>query len=416
MNPQASVLLAAFNQAWNPVVITSADASAGFPVEFANPAFCTMTGYALDELQGQSLKMLQGPDTDTGVIAEMRECLRQGRYFEGTTTNYRKDGTAYVVRWRISPVRNERGELTHFLSIQHDMTELARSRERTQLLTQGLDAASDPIMVADVNSQIVFVNKAFSKASGYLPEELIGKTPSMLKSGAHDATFYEDLYEALAAGNEFKANFINRRKDGSVYHNEQHISPVMDSHGKITHYISVSRDITDRVEREHALKQAASTDQLTGLFNRHYGAQLLNEAHRDALLQNSPLSLIICDIDHFKQVNDQHGHLAGDRVLRSIAQVLKQTVRSTDLLMRWGGEEFVILLKNCDIASARLRGEQIRSQVESFRDDAVEPFTVSLGAASLKASESIDDLLARSDKALYASKRNGRNRLTLSLD
>ncbi len=416
MNPQASVLLAAFNQAWNPVVITSADASAGFPVEFANPAFCTMTGYALDELQGQSLKMLQGPDTDTGVIAEMRECLRQGRYFEGTTTNYRKDGTAYVVRWRISPVRNERGELTHFLSIQHDMTELARSRERTQLLTQGLDAASDPIMVADVNSQIVFVNKAFSKASGYLPEELIGKTPSMLKSGAHDATFYEDLYEALAAGNEFKANFINRRKDGSVYHNEQHISPVMDSHGKITHYISVSRDITDRVEREHALKQAASTDQLTGLFNRHYGAQLLNEAHRDALLENSPLSLIICDIDHFKQVNDQHGHLAGDRVLRSIAQVLKQTVRSTDLLMRWGGEEFVILLKNCDIASARLRGEQIRSQVESFRDDAVEPFTVSLGAASLKASESIDDLLARSDKALYASKRNGRNRLTLSLD
>jgi diguanylate cyclase (GGDEF)-like protein len=103
-------------------------------------------------------------------------------------------------------------------------------------------------------------------------------------------------------------------------------------------------------------------------------------------------------------------------VLRSIAQVLKQTVRSTDLLIRWGGEEFVILLKNCDIASARLRGEQIRSQVESFRDDAVEPFTVSLGAASLKASESIDDLLARSDKALYASKRNGRNRLTLSLD
>jgi PAS domain S-box-containing protein len=284
MNPQASVLLAALNQTWNPVVITSADASAGFPVEFANPAFCAMTGYALDELQGQSLKMLQGPDTDPAVIAELRECLRQERDFEGTTTNYRKDGTVYIVRWRISPVRNERGELTNFFSIQHDMTELARSRERTLLLTQGLDAASDPIMVADVNSQIIFVNKAFSKASGYLPEELIGKTPSMLKSGAHDATFYEDLYEALAAGKEFKANFINRRKDGSVYHNEQHISPVMDSHGKITHYISVSRDITDRVEREHALKQAASTDQLTGLFNRHYGAQLLNEAHRDALL------------------------------------------------------------------------------------------------------------------------------------
>ncbi len=416
MNPQASVLLAAFNQAWNPVVITSADASAGFPVEFANPAFCTMTGYALNELQGKSLKMLQGPDTNPAVIAEMRECLRQGRYFEGTTTNYRKDRTAYVVRWRISPVRDERGELTHFLSIQQDMTELARSRERTQLLTQGLDAASDPIMVADVNSEIIFVNKAFSKASGYLPEELIGKTPSMLKSGAHDATFYEDLYEALAAGKEFKATFVNRRKDGSVYHNEQHISPVMDSHGKITHYISVSRDITDRVEREHALKQAASTDQLTGLFNRHYGAKLLNEAHRDALLEQRPLSLIICDIDHFKRVNDQYGHLAGDRVLRSIAQVLKQTVRSTDLLMRWGGEEFVILLKNCDIANARLRGEQIRSQVESFRDDAVEPFTVSLGVASLKANESIDDLLARSDKALYASKRNGRNQLTLSLD
>jgi len=174
--------------------------------------------------------------------------------------------------------------------------------------------------------------------------------------------------------------------------------------------------VAERRRAEELARQLAETDALTGCINRHSLPGAVRRLEDEARHRGEIVAFVMIDLDHFKQVNDWHGHLAGDRVLRSIAQVLKQTVRSTDLLMRWGGEEFVILLKNCDIASARLRGEQIRSQVERFRDDAVEPFTVSLGAASLKANESIDDLLARSDKALYDSKRNGRNRLTLSLD
>ncbi len=416
MNPQPSVLLAAFNQTWNPIVITSADASAGYPVEFANPAFCEMTGYSLDELHGKSLKMLQGPETDPEVIARLRRCLQQGEYFEGMTTNYRKDGTPYIVRWRISPVRNDEGTLTHFLSIQNDMTELARSLQRNQLLTQGLDAASDPIMLADVESRIIFVNKAFSKVTGYPPEELLGKTPALLTSGEHDEAFYQNLHRTLAEGIEFRANFTNRRKDGSIYYSEQHISPMRDGKGKITHYISVSRDITDRVEREQALRQAASTDQLTGLYNRHRGARLLGDAHREARQDDLPLSLIICDVDHFKQVNDRYGHLAGDRVLRSVAQALKQSVRSTDLVIRWGGEEFIVLLKNCDIDGARTRGEFIRRRVEGLQDEQVGQVTLSLGAAALRPNESVEELLARSDRALYASKNAGRNQLTLAQD
>ena len=102
--PELTLYQQAVLQAWNAVVITTADAAAGYPVHTANPSFCEMTGYALDELRGRSLKCLQGPDTDPEILARLRDALREGRYFEGTTTNYRKDATPYVVRWNISPV------------------------------------------------------------------------------------------------------------------------------------------------------------------------------------------------------------------------------------------------------------------------------------------------------------------------
>jgi len=130
-------------QSWNAIVITGADLAAGGRVEIANPAFCTMTGYSLDELRGRTLKMLQGPDTDPAVIDHLRACLREARFFEGTTTNYRKDGSSYIVRWNISPVRDEDGVLTHFISVQQDISEYVRTERENRLLARAQAAAID---------------------------------------------------------------------------------------------------------------------------------------------------------------------------------------------------------------------------------------------------------------------------------
>ena len=411
---ELSVLRMAITQAWNAVVITNADATQGYPVELANPAFCQMTGYTLEELLGTSLKKLQGPDTDPAVVERMRTCLREARYFDGMTTNYRKDGTPYIVHWNISPVRNDAGVLTHFVSVQQDMTEFVRAGQRGRMLAQALDATSDPVLLTDVFANIVFVNAAFLALTGYDAHELLGKTPKLLQSGEHDAAFYQGLRKALAQGQDFKAHFINRRRDGSLFHLEQNISPLRDETGKITHYISVGRDITERLAHEKALKKAADYDKLTGLYNRHRGETLLSEMHLNAQMLNQPLSLIACDIDHFKRINDRFGHPVGDRVLRDIAHVLRQTVRGSDPVMRWGGEEFVIALPQCNAAQSAELAERIRIQVERHHDEEVGQITLSLGVAQLQAHESMDALLKRADQALYSSKHDGRNRLTVA--
>lgn len=409
-----SVFRMAFQQAWNAVVITSADQSRGYPVESANRSFCLMTGYTADELKGRSLKMLQGPDTDPEVVQRMRVCLQERQYFEGMTTNYRKDGTPYIVRWNISPVYDDSGALTHFVSVQQDMTDYVRSEQKVRMLAKALDSTTDPILLTDAHAKIVFVNQAFAQTTGYEVQDLLGKTPAMLRSGAHDAAFYQSLRRALANGADFKAQFINRRRDGSLYHAEQNISPLRDEHGLITHYISVSRDVTARVEQDRLLREAATIDKLTGLYNRHAGEKWLSEAYSRSLMQGQPLTLLLCDIDHFKAINDTHGHPMGDAVLKNVASVLRQSVRTSDPVIRWGGEEFLAVLNGCSTEQAVDLAERMRHRVAGQMHDGVGQVTISLGLATLAEGESIERLIARTDNALYESKREGRNRLTVA--
>ena len=399
-------------QSWNAIVITDADLRAGCKVLVANPAFCEMTGYALDELKGRGLGMLQGPDTDEGVIGHLRDCLETGRHFDGSTINYRKDGSPYVVRWNISPVRDDDGVITHFVSVQQDLTAFYESERKVQLLARALDVTSVPVVLTDTGSRIIFANTAFASVTGYPVEELVGKTPAMLRSGKHGKAFYGALREALASGRDFSATFVNKRRDGSLYHVEQNISPLYDGNGKVTHYVSVSKDVSERVKREARLLHEASEDKLTALYNRRYGEKLLAEAHQRAQVLGVDLTLIICDIDHFKQVNDCFGHLVGDQVIKDVATILRSTVRTSDAVIRWGGEEFVVVLNDCDLDAGKDLAELIRAGVAAHQSGGIGTVTLSFGVACLKAQESIDALFARADAALYQSKSNGRNQVT----
>ncbi|AOZ04285.1 sensor domain-containing diguanylate cyclase (plasmid) [Cupriavidus sp. USMAHM13] len=412
--PLLKLFQATVMQAWNAIVITDADLSAGCRVQIANPAFSAMTGYSLDELRGRSLKVLQGPDTDPAVIDDLRTCLKEARFFEGTATNYRKDGSSYIVRWNISPVRDDSGVLTNFVSVQEDISDYVRAERANRLLARALDATSDLVMLTDEKARIIFANTAFANATGYAVEEIRGKTPALFKSGTHDEAFYAALRQSLASGQDFRATFINRRRDGSLYHAEQSISPICDDKGRITHYISVSKDISRRVEMEQALWHAATKDKLTGLHNRHYGEKILGDAYMNARTRGGPLTLIICDIDHFKQINDHFGHPTGDRILTKVAGILRQAVRSGDAVIRWGGEEFVVVLDNCTRVDAIELAERIRARVNAFQDAEVATLTLSLGLATLTLDETIDQLIARADAALYEAKRGGRNRLSVS--
>ena len=160
------------------------------------------------------------------------------------------------------------------------------------------------------------------------------------------------------------------------------------------------------------LEAMATTDQLTGLASRHAYEILMEQALRDSQRLAQPLALVMLDIDGFKAVNDSAGHIAGDRVLSGVANAMRASLRSSDIICRWGGEEFLVALRNCDLGNAERIAETIRQTVAgaafTFEGRAI-PVTVSLGVAMLRGGETADSLVARADTALYEAKRAGRD-------
>jgi diguanylate cyclase (GGDEF)-like protein/PAS domain S-box-containing protein len=403
---------AVVEQSYNSVLITDAMPSPHGPrIVYANPAFCRMTGYTQGELIGRSPRLLQGPDTDREVIAVLRTCIREGRPFKGATWNYRKDGVAYIVEWNVSPVRAEDGAITHFVSVQHDISSRVANERDRAMLVQALDEANASILVTDVAGRVVFANRGFTELTGYSADEVIGHTPSILRSGQHSPDFYARLWNELRAGRPFRDTFVNRRKDGTLFHAEQSIAPVRDSSGEITHFISVSKDMTDRVKVERALRDQALRDPLTGVHNRRAGESVLARAWTEATTDGEPFSVIIADIDHFKPVNDTHGHAVGDRVLINVAEALRTCVRASDVLVRWGGEEFLVVAAGCALDRATELAERMRAAVAGCIDEDAGRVTLSLGVAEWHTGELVDELVHRADEALYRAKSGGRNRV-----
>ncbi len=168
---------------------------------------------------------------------------------------------------------------------------------------------------------------------------------------------------------------------------------------------------------QRKLELMATSDKLTGLLNRQAFDLVYKQEMSQAKREKIPLSLIICDMDRFKEINDTHGHAAGDEALVLVAATIKESLRSSDITCRWGGEEFLILLRDCPAQEALSISEKIRQMVESmsfsFSGQTI-PMTLSLGVAELAPDEPLDTFLARADKALYEAKNTGRNRSVLS--
>ena len=406
------VLHTAVEQSYNAVVITTAALDGDGPrITYCNAAFCGMTGYTRQELLGSSPRLLQGPMTDPQVLRRLRACLQSASFFQGSAVNYRKDGSTYLVEWNVSPVRDEQGRVQAFVSVQQDITERVHAEQRQALLARALDATEDAVLIADDQAQILFVNHAFEQLTGYSSNEVQGRTPKFLQSGQHAPGFYAQLRRVLEGGESFQNTFTNRRKDGSIYYAAQTITPLKDESGATQYYVSVTKDVTELVHYAQELNYQAKHDLLTGLLNRRAGEYTLKCCQRTAQIEHKAYALILADVDHFKSVNDRYGHEEGDRILRRCARLLRGKVRSGDTVIRWGGEEFLIVLPGCNLEDARELAERIRTAVSSHPDALVGTVTVSLGVAAWTLGDHSSTVLRRADLALYSAKTNGRNQI-----
>lgn len=408
------VLEAAFEHLYNAVVITDADFDGGPYIQRCNPAFCAMTGYTESELIGRSPRILQGPDTDRMVIDRLIRKIRAGEFFEGSTINYRKDGLPYVVQWNISPVRDAEGAIVAYISIQQDITaRIAAERERS-LLAEALNAASDPVIVMDKDFVIVFANNAFGREVGRPVEELLGRSAFQLRPRTPQGLAEPQIRRVLAEGNSYRGVVSFELATGEWLHVDLSISSLIGYHDPDGHYVAIAPNITHLVEQQMALQEMANIDALTGLLNRRSGQVALEIELQQAADSHAPLSVAMGDIDHFKQINDGLGHAIGDNVLRSVAASLRGGMRSNDIAIRWGGEEFLILLPNTPLDDAVLLAERIRNLVATTPQVASDPVTISLGVGQWRPGEDFTAFVERVDAAMYAAKSSGRNRVVSS--
>lgn len=259
----------------------------------------------------------------------------------------------------------------------------------------------------DPHGRITEASQAFADISGYSKEELIGKSHNIIRHPDVPKEVYRELWATIKNGGTWKGEFINKNKAGDSYWVSATIEPDWDNNGEIVGYTAIREDITDKKR----IEELSITDKLTSLFNRQkIDSALIQEFNRVARYGDS-LSIIMVDIDKFKNVNDTYGHQAGDRVLTDVATILKTNVRSTDLPGRWGGEEFLILCPETDGEGARLLAEKIRNCIAEHNFSEVGHLTASFGVSTHRSSDTQEDLIRRADEALYTAKEKGRNRV-----
>lgn len=289
---------------------------------------------------------------------------------------------------------------------------LARSEEQHRLLSEN---AYDVIWTMALDGTITYVSPSVERVRGITPAAAAAQTLDQIhppESAARVTDYFARLFGAMQSGEPlptFHGIQEYYRKDGSIMTGELQVIPQVDADGSVVQILGVTRDVSERRQFEEELNRLVVTDALTGAWNRRHGERLFSADLEEARRYGPALSLLMLDIDHFKEINDTYGHQVGDQVLVELTRRISDKLRASDVLVRWGGEEFVILMRHCPIDAALGLAEKIRGIVADPPFDVVGAVTVSIGAAELGPTDDLASWLDRADRAMYAAKSAGRN-------
>ena len=261
------------------------------------------------------------------------------------------------------------------------------------------------LVKSDLEGKIVHANDTFLKLTSYTQDQLLGVSYCSVCTNDAADTLESECFSSMDNAGEYNGILECKRADGSSYWADTHVVVEYDENNNKTGYLIFQQDVTQKV----ALEKASITDTLTQVNNRMQFDKISQQRLEEFSRYEKISSLIICDIDDFKLINDKHGHSKGDEVLKEFAKVLKQNVRFTDTLARWGGEEFVILLPQADITHAVSAATKIRSAIEKHDFDCDERVTASFGVSITQKGDTQTDWFNRADKALYLAKESGKN-------
>lgn len=290
--------------------------------------------------------------------------------------------------------------------------------EQARKLSLAVEQSPESIAITGLDARIEYVNEAFLRNTGYSREDVIGQNPRVLQSGKTPAATYDELWKYLVAGQVWKGELCNRRKDGSEFTELAVISPLRDADGVTTHYVAVKEDITAKKQAEERIHHLAYFDSLTDLPNRRLLIDRLEVALADCARLGHQGALFYVDIDNFKTINDTLGHVLGDQLLIQVAGRLNDCTGPGDTVARVGGDDFILLLANLGadsgLAQARARefGECIFAgfNAQFSLDGAQCRASPSVGVTLFgRKDDTVAELLKQVDLAMYEAKAAGRN-------
>ena len=292
------------------------------------------------------------------------------------------------------------------------------------LFRQLIETTSDIVLVYDTTPpekggpRIVYANPAFEKRMGYSVSEILGESPDILNGRGTDRQTRYRIRKAMRDGKGTRTELLKYSKDGQGYWMDINIIPLKDESGVVSHFASIERDLSRYKRMERQLINMALFDSLTGSLSRPAFLEQSDKEMTRSKRYHRPLSVMMIDIDHFKLVNDNYGHAAGDSVLQIFVEAIQEVIRTTDFLGRVGGEEFALLLPDTSLNSAHHLAERVRERINKYpylAGGMLIDVTASLGVAEIQEFDSdIKALLNRADEALYTAKQAGRNRVTLA--
>lgn len=424
-------------------------------IEYVNPAFEATTGYSPQEAVGQNPRILRSGQHHTEYYHRLWETILAGKVFRATTTNKKKNGEIYYADQTISPVKDAAGEIICFVSVWKDITEWIVAEEKLKYekkkLEQVLGIEAGLHSILDLNRLIDFV---VEKTCEVLEAETCTVMFIDHESGELCVKGHRGIEESVIGENSLKmgdriVDLIERHHkakmhqlphkhsskiDGTLYQSETFLSVPIELKDHLLGIINVSHkrgkhgDIfTDldlkillmivrqvRIAMENAklyreLKYLTTVDPLTGIYNYRYFTQTLDYEIVRAKRYKRNLSFLMIDIDQFKSYNDSFGHLEGDKLLRTLAKVIKQNVRETDVVCRYAGDEFAVILPETELDLAKITAEKIIAKISEW--SARHPVSVTIGAAQSHSNTNRHDLIQRADSHLYTAKHQGKNQI-----
>lgn len=385
--------------------------------QFCSQTLADITGHShWQDMVGKHDLEVFPPDTAKIYYEEEQPIFREGVALLNRVDPYYDEqgekGWVSTSKW---PVFDENGvDVVGLFGISRDVTAQHKAQEELKIAASVFQNISEGVMITDSKGTIIEVNQAFCQLSGYSRDEIIGRTPNFLKSGHHDASFFQSLWQSLNDNRYWQGDIWNRRKDGSIFACRTCISVLTDEEGKVDCYIGLHSDITAQLQHFKEIEHLAYYDALTELPNRVLFADRLNQTLAVADRDKTSVAVCFLDLDSFKPVNDNYGHRAGDLLLIEAANRLKDCIRAGDTAARMGGDEFALTL-------TQLTSEvDLQHALDRILTSIAQPFTLPIGE-TICVSASIgvclypqyrnhkSQLLRYADLAMYEAKAKGRN-------